>query len=304
MSETYLRSKARKAVERHFFDWAYLDCSDPHLALGDRFRSEVGELLSARDFHVENLEEFFLRLSPDDLKAACGEARLDNFADKEAEIKRLCDQSRQATSFITKTHLVAIGVYPEVLADFEAWAMRDSFYASELVWLSIGLEPTDALNKDFKEFRAGRGRMDVFLGQEIHLRLETVNRSQELAIFNQGATSAVRAFRWLNSVRLDVPQGFRDMLQTASARLEARSVPSKVSQPVDGRKPDIREMKTMARLITAIAINEYGYSPTAKRSPIPGEIEDICDKLGLSVSRETILKYLRMGARELPEDGS
>lgn len=59
MSETYLRSKARKAVERHLFAWAYLECSGSYLALRDEFRSEIGELLTARDFHVENLEEFF-----------------------------------------------------------------------------------------------------------------------------------------------------------------------------------------------------------------------------------------------------
>ncbi len=303
MSETYLRSKARKAVERHFFDWAYLDCSESHLALGDRFRSEVGELLSARDFHVENLEEFFLRLSPDDLKAACGEVRLDNFADKEAEIRKLCDQSRRATPFRTKTHLVAIGVYPDVLANFGSWGMRDRFYASELAWLSIGLEPTDTLNKDFKEFRAGRGRMDDVLGREVHLRLETVNRSQELAIFHKGATSAVNAYKWLCSIHLEVPQEFRDMLQTASARLETNSVPVKDIHPLDSKAPDSREIRSMSRLITALAIQEYGYSPSAKRSPIPREIEEICDRLGLSVSRETILKYLRLGARDLPDDG-
>lgn len=302
MSETYLRSKARKAVERHLFAWAYLECSGSYLALRDEFRSEIGELLTARDFHVENLEEFFLRLSPEFLKAACGEIQLDSFADKEVEIRELCGDIRRATPIRTKTHLVAIGVYPEVLADFESWAMRDSFYGSELVWLSIGLEPTDTLNKDFKEFRAGRGRMDDVLGREVHLRLETVNRSQELAIFNKGSTSAVKALRWLNSVRLEVPQGFRDMLQTASARLEVKSVSSKISQPVDSKKPDSREMRSMARLITAIAIKKYGYSPTAKRSSIPREIEDTCDHLGLSVSRETILKYLRMGAHELPDD--
>ncbi len=302
MSDSEFCSKARKAVKRHLFDWAYLECSGASLALGNNFRTEISELLVARDHHVEILEDFFSHLSPEYLKAACGEIRLDNFADEEAEIRMLCDRARRGMPGRTKTHLVAIGVYPEVLADFGSWAMRDRFYANELVWLSIGLEPTDTLNKDFKEFRAGRGRMDKVLAREVHLRLETVNRSQELAVFNKSSTSAVNAHRWLNSVRLEVPQGFRDMLQTASARLEARSVPAKISHPVESKKPDSREIRSMACLVTAIAIKEYGYSPTAKRSPIPGEIEVICDHLGLSVSRETILKYLRLGARELPDD--
>ena len=58
----------------------------------------------------------------------------------------------------------------------------------------------------------------------------------------------------------------------------------------------------MAKLLTAIAIEEYGYKPNSRRSPIPGEIESICDRQGLPVSKETILKYLRLGTSHLLKD--
>ena len=61
-------------------------------------------------------------------------------------------------------------------------------------------------------------------------------------------------------------------------------------------------MRAVARIITAIAIEEYGYNPDALRSPIPKEIEGIMSRLGLEGSAETVLKYLKIGASDLPED--
>ena len=65
-------------------------------------------------------------------------------------------------------------------------------------------------------------------------------------------------------------------------------------ESVEGSDP--REVRSLARLLTAIAIEEYGYQPSALRSPIPKEMESICDRQGLSVTRDTILKFLRLGA--------
>ena len=66
--------------------------------------------------------------------------------------------------------------------------------------------------------------------------------------------------------------------------------------------PEGREVASLAKLLTAIAIEEYGYDPASRRSPIPREIQDIATRLGLSVSQDTIRKYLQMGARYLPKD--
>ncbi|GAB1364724.1 hypothetical protein MASR1M32_39600 [Rhodobacter sp.] len=44
------------------------------------------------------------------------------------------------------------------------------------------------------------------------------------------------------------------------------------------------------------------YDPGSKRSPIPTELEDIAARLGLELSHDTILKYLRLGAQHLPKN--
>ncbi|MFG5382454.1 hypothetical protein [Yoonia sp. R2-816] len=63
-----------------------------------------------------------------------------------------------------------------------------------------------------------------------------------------------------------------------------------------------RELASLSKLLTAIAIHEYGYDPTQRRSPIPQAIQDTCDKLGLPMSADTIRKYLQIGAKHLPKD--
>lgn len=58
----------------------------------------------------------------------------------------------------------------------------------------------------------------------------------------------------------------------------------------------------MAKLLVAIAIEQFGYDPGSKRSPIPTELEDVAARLGLELSHDTILKYLRLGAQHLPKN--
>ncbi len=63
-----------------------------------------------------------------------------------------------------------------------------------------------------------------------------------------------------------------------------------------------REIASMSKLLTAIAITEYGYDTQNRRSPIQREIQELADLLGLSVSQDTIRKYLRTGAKYLLRD--
>lgn len=53
-----------------------------------------------------------------------------------------------------------------------------------------------------------------------------------------------------------------------------------------------------------MAMDVYGYDPTAARSPIPKEIEDIALRLGLQITADTVRKILREGSQYLPEGWS
>jgi len=51
-----------------------------------------------------------------------------------------------------------------------------------------------------------------------------------------------------------------------------------------------------------MAMDGYGYKPTALRSSIPGEIEGALDRLGIPVSDDTIRQKLKEAAELLDQD--
>ena len=111
---------------------------------------------------------------------------------------------------------------------------------------------------------------------------------------------------WVKAVNLDAHTGFLDMLERAEQHTTGETTKSKDHQH-DGsadldKQPEGREITSMAKLLVAIAITEYGYETNDRRSPIPREIQELEDLLGLSVSQDTIRKYLRTGAKHLPKD--
>lgn len=63
-----------------------------------------------------------------------------------------------------------------------------------------------------------------------------------------------------------------------------------------------RERSTLYKLIIAMAVDGYGYDPMASRSPLPKELEGILDRMGLSVSDDTIRKKLREASELMPRD--
>ena len=59
----------------------------------------------------------------------------------------------------------------------------------------------------------------------------------------------------------------------------------------------------MLKIIIAMAINGYGYDPLSSKSEIPTELEGDISSLGMSVSDDTIRKYLKEAvAKVLPEN--
>jgi hypothetical protein len=57
------------------------------------------------------------------------------------------------------------------------------------------------------------------------------------------------------------------------------------------------EKKSLAKLIYAMAVDAYGYDPEDKKSPIPKEIVEIIATTDLSISEDTVRKWLKEGAK-------
>ena len=94
-------------------------------------------------------------------------------------------------------------------------------------------------------------------------------------------------------VRMDELLAFQD-------RLQAPSGPTITSAEVFGT----RERETLLKLVIGMAVEAYRHDPSAGRSTAPGEIAEDLAKHGLSVTDDTIRKYLKEAAIKVLPQGS
>ncbi len=206
------------------------------------------------------------------------------------------------------------------LAKYDYWAKAAFFSLDETLWLSVGLEPLpvfiDALNA---LSRNGTERDPVvrhLVAQHELLRRGLDPNGYERRLKAQTIVS------WVNLVEHELHPGFRRALETILQR-EGRSESAASSSVVGSnietievgqrqeaptevlpelKRADPRERLGMAKLLVAISIEQFGYDPDSKKSPIPTELADIAARLGLELTHDTILKYLRLGSQHLPKD--
>ncbi len=216
------------------------------------------------------------------------------------------DDEYQSASRLVKRFSPAVAAAfgaPRLMADFDYWSKVAFFKLEEALWLSFGLEPTGDYNGKTIAIVAQHPELDP-VDMFVSRQRELFQREFKLAKIGRPILPA-ELHAWIKRVGLEVHHGFERMLarmlwpepapESADDTLQSSAVEKQ-------RKPDDREKRSLAKLLVAIAIQEYGYRPDQARSPIPKEMQDIADGLGLTVSRDTILKYLRLGALELPDD--
>ncbi len=180
-------------------------------------------------------------------------------------------------------------------ADFAYWSKMPRLSVLEAMALSLGVEPKHFDRSAFES-----------LAKESHLPVvDFILRRHELLRrrFNpHGYVANVdpkRLAEWIDSESVEVPPDFK-----AHFGKYAQAKPTQGTSAAQSAadKMDRREKTSLAKLLVAIAVEEYGYDPSAARSPIPNEIASLTDRLGISVSHDTILNYLRLGASHLPPD--
>ncbi|MCI2399134.1 hypothetical protein [Aliiroseovarius subalbicans] len=305
MSYNEKEKMVRRAVKQHFVEWAYVEVDEWQLVLGDKFSAEVERVVHARDAQVKVFEGYFGSFDAANLRAALGEQEVEGFGLRETEIEDLRKKARNALAPYNRFTLTALGARPDDVADYKTWSLRDSYNAPELTWLSIGLEPSDDLEGGSGRLGSKSNRIDPFVAKERQKRLEIIYCSKKLGIHYNSSrrASAQDAWEWIKSIDLRTPSGFRTMLETSGRRVAEFNSNGSLSTPPlkkEDAKIDPRAVRSISKLIAAMAKDGYGWNHKDLRSPIPGELESLCDQLGVPVSRETILKYMRMGATFFP----
>lgn len=89
-----------------------------------------------------------------------------------------------------------------------------------------------------------------------------------------------------------------ESLKERIAKLNARAV--EPPPPVTEKSLGTREQESLLKLVIGMAVTGYGYDPKAERSPQIPEIASDLALAGISMSDDTVRKWLRVAAELLP----
>jgi hypothetical protein len=189
--------------------------------------------------------------------------------------------------------------HPDHVANFEYWAKMPTFTVEEATCLSMGIEPDEFPRAKLKSLI---GEDSAKIGAALqYLQRNYVLLSRRFDPTSSGWRVQPKVFlTWAEQVEFAVHPDFLLLLQKYHAEQSAGSAQNGAHSNYKAA-PDKREIDKIAQLFTALAIDFLGYVPKQARSPIPKEIAEIAGGMGLEVSTDTVLKYLRHGASFIPE---
>ena len=168
-----------------------------------------------------------------------------------------------------------------------------SLKIDEALCIIIGVEPKHFPRKEIEKLISDGGNLHP-VQQYLVRQFELVRRKFDPQGFDW-SVNPIKLRKWVLEAGVSTHPQFLDYIGAADHDHSA------AKKDGAAEKIDKREKIALAKLVAALAIDGYGYNPGSIRSPIPKEIEGICDKLGLGLTSETIRKYLRLGATHLPD---
>lgn len=195
--------------------------------------------------------------------------------------------------------------HPGHMADFQTWCRMEQFGLSEILCLSIGIDPVE-FSEQYLENLKKEGSSK--LAPPLNFLLMRYEQFRRRFVFGRfGATIQPDEFlAWVGKVDLEVHSEFLGLLKRfhdGPTTGQPSSPPPPTAQPtgIPALRPDGREIASVAKLILVIAMDEYGYRPRSPRSPVPKEISDIAAQHGISITPETVRKFLLLGSKYISD---
>ena len=224
---------------------------------------------------------------------------------------------------------------PDANADFDYWSKMPKWSVDEAVVLSFGKSPKIVT---WKRLEGVLSYLSPFVEQcikrkDLVIRAKRANyfTINDIPMINE-QISPNKFVSWVQANNIDFPE---ELAQKVMVAYEANNAPKTdyknilsilreqhhASKHIDNTKEDspllarakkqyskkpkplhTTEKRNLLKIIIGMAIDGYGYDPKARKSPIPKELEGILDRLGISVSDDTIRARLKEAATHLPDD--
>jgi len=100
---------------------------------------------------------------------------------------------------------------------------------------------------------------------------------------------------WALSLPWEIPEEFAEL---ASGHRDP-GIAGNRSTTANENPIGTRERGTLLKLILGMALEQYGFDPDAAKSPVPKEISDDLQTHGISVSDDTVRRWLKIAADEV-----
>lgn len=177
--------------------------------------------------------------------------------------------------------------HPDYAADFAYWSKIPHLTLAEAVCLSLGVEPSVFSEEDLERYRPPQHRQHHpdHVGHFIGRRFELLRRQFQALPTGQKTLPMAEFKRWVVEHDIEVTDDFRATIlgghQSSSAEPAA--------------KANVREMRSVAKLLYLIAVEHYGYEYKRNNSAAR-KLKHLADQRGISLSDDTILKYLKIGS--------
>ena len=175
--------------------------------------------------------------------------------------------------------------HPAFAPDYQYWSSMPKLSLHEATLLSVGAKPDFITRQELNQIAAGQ--MPIRWAALAYL----AQRYRELfRIFPSGETTK----------RPMATHAFYDKATAADIQIHplfeealARPTPDAKSKKRPTSEIKTIEMDSLLKLIAGMAVEQYGFDPTASRSPAIQNISSDLDGLGISLDQKTIRKWVK-----------
>lgn len=200
--------------------------------------------------------------------------------------------------------------------DYQHWARLDRWKNFEVVGLAMGFSPDPSIRPSTRAALVKSAIDDAFAR-----RLENTTRlvDRYFASARIRSVAPETCLAWMRDQRLWIPEGMAEAIEeycrpfvdwktrceaaeTAArdAALRIDELEAELARGAIGESSSTRERDSLLKLFVGMAVEQYGFDPKAIRSPVAMQIASDVARAGLSITDDTIRKYLREGAELLP----
>ncbi len=175
---------------------------------------------------------------------------------------------------------------PDAWPDHSEWAQLPIWSASEVVALSLNRNPDKIVKSEWRNSSRNR----TWLEEQYTKRERLVSRAI-LSLILQKRIKPEAFLEWADSISLSVPRELRQAIP--------KSLPVQPEEKLATMAPPNRqELKTSERnsllkLILGMALEQYDYNPIAQRSTATTQIQSDLAEHGITMSEDTVRKYLK-----------